>query len=68
MRIITRDELKARGFAYSNKHLLDLERKGKFPRRVRLGGGRNVGWVAEEIEAYTKALIAKRDAKQPKAA
>jgi prophage regulatory protein len=68
MRIITRAELKAHGFAYSNKHLLQLEREGMFPRRVRLGGGRNVGWVAEEIEAYTKALIAKRDATQPKAA
>lgn len=68
MRIITRDELKARGFAYCNKHLLALERKGEFPGRVRLGGGRNVGWIAEEIEAYTRALIAKRDATQPKAA
>lgn len=36
---------------------------GTFPRSVRLGT-RAVGWVESEVDAYLRALIAERDAKE----
>jgi prophage regulatory protein len=36
---------------------------GHFPKPVHLGGGRAVGWVASEIEAWIAARIRERDEK-----
>jgi prophage regulatory protein len=36
---------------------------GHFPKPVPLGGGRAVGWVAGEIEAWIVARIKERDEK-----
>lgn len=60
MKLLTREDLRDRGITYSNVHLLRLERVGLFPRRVPIGGGRNVAWVAEEIDDYLKIAVAKR--------
>jgi predicted DNA-binding transcriptional regulator AlpA len=61
MKFLLRDDLRARGHRFSNKHLLHLEAIGHFPRRVYLGQGRTPAWVADEIEAHEAARIAERD-------
>jgi hypothetical protein len=64
-KFLTRDGIAARGHTHSNKHLLYLERHGRFPRRVYLGNGRTPVWVEEEVEAHEAACIARRDAPRP---
>ena len=44
MKLLTREDLQKLGTKYSYVHLLKLERTGRFPRRVQIGGGRNVAW------------------------
>ena len=63
MKLLLRLDLKADGVPWTNKHLLDLERKGKFPRRVYLGE-RTPAWRADEYAAWKAARIAERDSKQ----
>jgi prophage regulatory protein len=65
MKFILRDGLKARGIAFSNKHLIQLEKAGRFPKRVRLGD-QTVAWVEPEVDAYQQRLVEERDT--PKAA
>jgi hypothetical protein len=65
MKFLLRDDLKARGHRYSNKHLIHLEAIGLFPRRVRLGGGRDCAWVLTEIEEYEARVMADRDKPRP---
>ena len=62
MRLLTPADLWDRGIKYTNKHLLHLERLGKFPRRVKLGGGNRNAWPEAEIDAYLESLVAARDA------
>ena len=50
LQIITKKEL-CQIVPYSPQHIGLLEKKGKFPKRIRLGGNR-VGWVWFEIEAW----------------
>lgn len=38
--------------------------EGKFPKPITLGGGRAVGWLENEIEAWLVACIGQRDAKK----
>lgn len=45
---------------YTRQHILRLEGKGKFPRRVQVGANR-VGWLLSEIEAWISARVAVRD-------
>lgn len=61
-KLLTREDLHERGIRYSNVHLLRLEAAGQFPRRVPLGGGRSVTWLASEIDDYLAAAVAKRGA------
>jgi len=68
MKFLLRQDIQARGHRYSNKHLLTLEAAGKFPRRIRLAGGKTPAWVESEIEEHEAALVAARDAQPPKAA
>ena len=49
-RIITRKEL-GLIVPYSPQHILRLERRGKFPKRVQIGS-RRVGWYLVEVEAW----------------
>lgn len=65
MKYLLRDDLKDRGIAFSNKHLISLERSGRFPRRVRLGHS-SVAWIESEIDAWQTGLAAARDS--PRAA
>lgn len=51
MKYITRDDLKHRGLKWTNKHLLALEKAGRFPRRIYLSE-KTVVWLLDEIEAF----------------
>ena len=45
---------------YSDMHVSRLEKKGEFPRRVRLGANR-VGWSYFELQQYIEDKKALRD-------
>jgi prophage regulatory protein len=60
LRVITKAELR-RIVPYTPQHILRLEKRGLFPRRVRLGANR-VGWLLAEIEQWIAARVAERDA------
>ena len=49
-RVITRRELR-RLVPYSPQHILRLEKKGKFPKRIKVGE-RRVGWWLHEVMAW----------------
>lgn len=49
------DDLRARGIKFTNKHLRELEKRGKFPRRRYLGP-KTPAWDSEEIEAHERGL------------
>lgn len=54
-RLLTRKALRSeKGIAFSNKHLLHLEREGRFPRRIVLGE-RTVAWREAEVDAWIDA-------------
>lgn len=59
-RIITKADLR-RMVPYSPQHILRLEKRGLFPRRVQLGANR-VGWLLIEVEHWIAARVAERDA------
>ena len=44
---------------YSASHIWRLERSGKFPKRIRLGGNR-VAWLQSEVESWVEGKIAAR--------
>ena len=54
-------QLKTKGIPWSRIHVDRLEKAGKFPRRVQLGGN-TVAWVEDEIDAHLAAKVAERDA------
>ena len=58
--LITKVELR-RIVPYTPQHILRLEKRGLFPRRVRLGANR-VGWLLTEIEQWVATRVAERDA------
>jgi prophage regulatory protein len=49
-RIVTKKELREI-VPYSPQHILRLEKKGQFPKRIRIGE-RRVGWRLSEIETW----------------
>ncbi|QDE38445.1 AlpA family phage regulatory protein [Luteibacter pinisoli] len=60
---VTREALKRDwSIPYCNAHLLRLEREGKFPRRIYLGG-RTAAWLTSELAAWVASFVAARDAK-----
>jgi hypothetical protein len=67
MNFLTRDDIKRRGVTFCNKHLLELERRGNFPKRVRFGP-RRVAWVASEIDTYLASLVEARISKEVQSA
>lgn len=54
--LATRDDLKRMGITLSNTTLLRLEARGRFPRRVRIGGT-TVAWLMSELSDW----LAERD-------
>lgn len=57
--LLSRADLKARGIAYSNPHMISLERRGLFPCRVTLSPAK-VAWVEAEIDEWLNRRIASR--------
>lgn len=60
-RIVTKKELKTI-VPYSPQHILKLEKKGEFPKRIRIGA-RRVGWRLSDIENWL--AMGERDAGVP---
>jgi prophage regulatory protein len=60
MNYLLRDDLERRGIKFSNKHLIHMERHGRFPRRVRLGHS-SVAWIETEVDDWQARLAAERD-------
>jgi prophage regulatory protein len=59
-RLISHNDLKAKGIPYSKVHLWRLEKQNRFPKRVPIGSGR-YGYVEAEIDQYIEACIEARD-------
>jgi prophage regulatory protein len=61
-RLLSFEDLQARGIRYTRVHLARLECAGQFPQRIRLGGGNGnfVAWLEDEIDAYVDGLAAAR--------
>lgn len=62
MKLLAYEDLKSKGIPYSKIQLWRLEKSGKFPKRVRLGGGQRYAWAEREIDNWIAACIADRDA------
>jgi prophage regulatory protein len=60
-RILRHPDLKSKGITFGNDYLLDLERRGKFPRRIKIAGTRFVGWLEEEVDRHIEAMAAERE-------
>lgn len=58
-RLITRAELRSI-VPYTPQHILRLEKRGLFPRRVQVGANR-VAWLLSEIEEWIAARAAERE-------
>jgi hypothetical protein len=58
-RVITKAHLPDKGITYCNYYLLQLEGKGRFPKRIRLSE-RKVGWFEHEIDEWIAARAAER--------
>ena len=64
MTVLLNDEgLRQRGITFSPAHRWRLIQAGKFPKPVKLGGGRN-SWLEAEIESWINERIAARDSGQ----
>jgi len=59
-RLLSYDDLRARGIPFSKIHLWRLAREGKFPAPVKLSHSRNA-WVEEEVEHWLEQMVASRD-------
>lgn len=55
LRIITQRDLRLI-VPYTPQHILRLEKAGKFPRRLIIGGNR-VGWLLTDIEVWIKSRV-----------
>ena len=54
-RIITKKQLRLM-VPYSPQHILRLEKRGKFPKRVQLGA-RRVGWYLHEVHGWLQQRL-----------
>jgi prophage regulatory protein len=63
IRILSYNDLRARGIRFSRQWILKLQKAGKFPQAVRLGEA-STGFVESEINKWVEDLIAERDKKE----
>jgi prophage regulatory protein len=61
-KLITYQDLAAKGISYSKPHIWRLEKLNKFPKRVPIGASR-YAYVESEIDEFVDRMIAARDAK-----
>jgi hypothetical protein len=59
-KLLSYEDLLARGFRFSRVHLRRLECAGLFPMHVAFGGGNFVAWFEDEIDAHLEAAAAAR--------
>jgi prophage regulatory protein len=59
-RRIVRKPVAAHKTGYSEQHICRLERRGLFPKKVKLQPGGAVGWFEDEIDAWLEARAAER--------
>lgn len=60
VRLLSYEQLRERGIAYTPRSLRRLEAENKFPKRVTLGK-RTVAWVESEIDAHLRDQVAARE-------
>lgn len=58
-RLLTRLELRLL-VPYTPQHVLRLEKRGLFPRRIQVGPNR-VAWLLDEVEAWIATRLERRD-------
>lgn len=58
-RLITKKQLRLM-VPYTPQHILRLEKKGRFPKRIQVGANR-VAWLLSDIERFIAERIAARD-------
>jgi prophage regulatory protein len=59
--IVRGDAVIAR-FSFTSRDALDQAvRRGKFPKPIKLGGSRAVGWLVADLDAWVAARVAERD-------
>jgi predicted DNA-binding transcriptional regulator AlpA len=59
--ILSPEDLKSKGITLSNDQRKNLERIGRFPKRVPISE-RTHGYIEQEIDEYLEGCIAARDA------
>jgi prophage regulatory protein len=52
--------LRKRGIRWTRQYIMRLEKRGKFPKRLRVGAN-SVEWLAHEIDDWISARTAERD-------
>jgi predicted DNA-binding transcriptional regulator AlpA len=52
-------DLKGVGIPFTFKHILDLERLGRFPKRAKLSTQTTV-WVADEVDDWLRRKVSER--------
>jgi prophage regulatory protein len=59
LRILRKPALRERLGGCSDHHIDDLESREGFPRHIRLGG-RSVGWLEHEVDAWIERRMSER--------
>jgi prophage regulatory protein len=59
VKLLSYDDLRAKGIPFSRVHLWRLEKEGRFPKRVSLGESKRV-WVECEIDQWIEQRMASR--------
>ena len=62
MKLLNRDDLRARGIRWSRQHVDRMVKAGEFPAPVKLGAGTNA-WLESEIDAWIETRAAERENK-----
>jgi prophage regulatory protein len=55
MTLVRFDALKDEGIPWSRTHIARLEKAGKFPKRVLLGGG--IAWLKSDLDQFKAAAV-----------
>jgi len=61
-RLLTYQDLRARGIPWSRVHIARLEAARKFPLHIDVGAN-SIAWFADEIDDFLEMKAAERDAK-----
>jgi prophage regulatory protein len=60
IRLLSYEDLRAKGIRFSRQWLLVLQKQNRFPRTVNLGAA-HVGFIEREIDEWLENLIKTRD-------